>query len=74
MLYSIVDCGGAQYASERGIPVIPFPKSSKVPDGLSPFDLVTSLRLVVILLFSNILSIACFNATLVLVFVNDFLP
>ncbi|XP_026414325.1 phosphoribosylglycinamide formyltransferase, chloroplastic-like [Papaver somniferum] len=38
------DCGGAEYARKNNIPVILFPQTSKVPDGLSSADLVTSLR------------------------------
>lgn len=37
-------CGGAKYAEDRGIPVIVFPKTKNEPAGLSPSDLVTSLR------------------------------
>ncbi|MCL7028843.1 hypothetical protein MKW94_029414 [Papaver nudicaule] len=38
------DCGGAEYARKNNIPVILFPKTSNVPDGLSTSDLVTALR------------------------------
>lgn len=38
------DCGGAEYARKNNIPVILFPKTSNVPDGLSSSDLVTALR------------------------------
>ncbi|KAL5727093.1 phosphoribosylglycinamide formyltransferase 1 [Ranunculus cassubicifolius] len=38
------DCGGAEYARLNGIPILSFPKTSSVPTGLSPIDLVTSLR------------------------------
>ncbi|KAL5725194.1 phosphoribosylglycinamide formyltransferase 1 [Ranunculus cassubicifolius] len=38
------DCGGAEYARFYGIPVLSFPKTSSVPRGLSPMDLVTALR------------------------------
>lgn len=37
-------CGGANYAKERGIPVVLFPKSKEEPEGMSPEDLVTMLR------------------------------
>ncbi|XP_020251649.1 phosphoribosylglycinamide formyltransferase, chloroplastic-like isoform X2 [Asparagus officinalis] len=37
-------CGGAEYASNHGIPVIFFPKTESSPEGLSAVDLVTSLR------------------------------
>ncbi|KAL5773154.1 hypothetical protein ACOSQ2_013078 [Xanthoceras sorbifolium] len=37
-------CGGAEYARDKGIPVILFPKSKDEPDGLSPVDLVAALR------------------------------
>ncbi|WVZ05545.1 hypothetical protein V8G54_018891, partial [Vigna mungo] len=38
------DCGGAQYARNNGIPVILFPKAKDEPEGLSPSDLVDTLR------------------------------
>ncbi|XVF87819.1 hypothetical protein PTKIN_Ptkin18bG0151400 [Pterospermum kingtungense] len=37
-------CGGAQYARDKGIPVILFPKTKDEPDGLSSDDLVIVLR------------------------------
>lgn len=37
-------CGGSQYARDKGIPVILFPKTKDEPDGLSPDDLVKVLR------------------------------
>lgn len=37
-------CGGAEYARDNGIPVIIFPKSNSATDGLSPTDLVNTLR------------------------------
>ncbi|KAJ7946369.1 Phosphoribosylglycinamide formyltransferase, chloroplastic [Quillaja saponaria] len=37
-------CGGAEYAKNSGIPVILFPKTRDDPDGLSPSDLVDTLR------------------------------
>ncbi|EXB41547.1 Phosphoribosylglycinamide formyltransferase [Morus notabilis] len=37
-------CGGAEFAREKGIPVILFPKMKDEPDGLSPTDLVDALR------------------------------
>ncbi|KAK8973670.1 hypothetical protein V6N11_044641 [Hibiscus sabdariffa] len=37
-------CGGAQYASDKGIPVILFPKTKDEPGGLSSDDLVKVLR------------------------------
>lgn len=40
----VAGCGGAQYARDKGIPVVLFPKSKDEPDGLSPTDLVTALR------------------------------
>ncbi|XVF26153.1 hypothetical protein REPUB_Repub13aG0274700 [Reevesia pubescens] len=39
-----IACGGAQYAGDKGIPVILFPKSKDEPDGLSSDDLVKVLR------------------------------
>ncbi|CAL0323378.1 unnamed protein product [Lupinus luteus] len=38
------DCGGAEYARNHGIPVILFPKNKDESDGLSPSDLVNTLR------------------------------
>lgn len=40
----VAGCGGAQYARDKGIPVVLFPKSKDEPEGLSPTDLVTALR------------------------------
>ncbi|KAL0918202.1 hypothetical protein M5K25_010196 [Dendrobium thyrsiflorum] len=37
-------CGGAEYARDHNIPVIQFPKSKYSLEGLSPTDLVISLR------------------------------
>ncbi|XP_022721046.1 phosphoribosylglycinamide formyltransferase, chloroplastic-like [Durio zibethinus] len=37
-------CGGAQYAGDKGIPVILFPKTKDVADGLSSDELVNVLR------------------------------
>lgn len=37
-------CGGAQYAGDKGVPVIVFPKTKDEPDGLSSDDLVNVLR------------------------------
>ncbi|XP_044495002.1 phosphoribosylglycinamide formyltransferase, chloroplastic-like [Mangifera indica] len=37
-------CGGAEYARDKGIPVILFPKSKDKANGLSPTDLVAALR------------------------------
>lgn len=37
-------CGGAEYAKNNGIPVISFPKTESLPDGMSISDLVTTLR------------------------------
>jgi phosphoribosylglycinamide formyltransferase len=37
-------CGGAEYARDKGIPVVLFPKTNEEPDGLSPSDLVSVLR------------------------------
>lgn len=37
-------CGGANYAREKGIPVIVFPRTRDEPDGLSPGELVKKLR------------------------------
>ncbi|KAM7265876.1 hypothetical protein ACFE04_003559 [Oxalis oulophora] len=37
-------CGGAEYAASKEIPVLLFPKGKDEPNGLSPTDLVTSLR------------------------------
>ncbi|KAK3036953.1 hypothetical protein RJ639_030918 [Escallonia herrerae] len=41
---TVADCGGADYARDKGIPVILFPKMKDEPGGLSPSDLVTALR------------------------------
>ncbi|ESW33995.1 hypothetical protein PHAVU_001G115300 [Phaseolus vulgaris] len=38
------ECGGAEYARNNGIPVILFPKARDEPKGLSPCDLVDTLR------------------------------
>ncbi|KAK2992234.1 hypothetical protein RJ640_005721 [Escallonia rubra] len=38
------DSGGADYARDKGIPLILFPKMKDEPGGLSPSDLVTALR------------------------------
>lgn len=38
------ECGGAEYARNNGIPVILFPKAKDEPNGLSPSDLVDTLR------------------------------
>lgn len=38
-------CGGAEFAREKGIPVIPFPKTKDEPDGVPPTDLVATLRI-----------------------------
>jgi len=40
----IPECGGAEYARKNGIPVILFPKTRDEPEGLSPSDLVDTLR------------------------------
>ncbi|PRQ19106.1 putative phosphoribosylglycinamide formyltransferase [Rosa chinensis] len=37
-------CGGADYARDKGLPVVLFPKTKKEPDGISPIDLVAVLR------------------------------
>ncbi|XP_008799339.1 phosphoribosylglycinamide formyltransferase, chloroplastic [Phoenix dactylifera] len=37
-------CGGAEHARDNEIPVILFPKSKSTPEGLSPVDLVSTLR------------------------------
>ncbi|XP_062113300.1 phosphoribosylglycinamide formyltransferase, chloroplastic [Humulus lupulus] len=37
-------CGGAEFAREKGIPVVLFPKTKDESEGLSPVDLVASLR------------------------------
>ncbi|XP_009772154.1 phosphoribosylglycinamide formyltransferase, chloroplastic [Nicotiana tabacum] len=39
-----LDCGGAKYAREQGIPVILFPKAKDTSEGLSEEDLVGALR------------------------------
>ncbi|KAL6188444.1 hypothetical protein ACLB2K_039837 [Fragaria x ananassa] len=36
-------CGGADYARDKGLPVVLFPKTKKEPDGISPVDLVAVL-------------------------------
>ncbi|XP_045808677.1 phosphoribosylglycinamide formyltransferase, chloroplastic-like [Trifolium pratense] len=38
------ECGGAEYARSHSIPVIVFPKPKAESDGLSPHDLVATLR------------------------------
>lgn len=38
------DCGGANYARDKGIPVIVFPETKDGSEGLSPHDLVIALR------------------------------
>ncbi|RYR53750.1 hypothetical protein Ahy_A06g028977 isoform B [Arachis hypogaea] len=38
------DCGGAEYARNNGIPVVLFPKVKDGSDGLSPSELVDTLR------------------------------
>ncbi|XP_027334344.1 phosphoribosylglycinamide formyltransferase, chloroplastic-like [Abrus precatorius] len=38
------ECGGAEYARNNGIPIILFPKAKDEPNGLSPNDLVDTLR------------------------------
>ena len=40
----IAGCGGAEFAREKGIPVILFPNTKDEADGLSPADLVATLR------------------------------
>lgn len=40
----LTGCGGAEYARDNEIPVIMFPKGKSTPEGLSPVDLVTTLR------------------------------
>ena len=40
----IPECGGAEYARNNGIPVVLFPKGKDGSDGLSPSDLVDTLR------------------------------
>ncbi|KDP39217.1 hypothetical protein JCGZ_00974 [Jatropha curcas] len=37
-------CGGAEYARNKEIPVVLFPRTKDEPDGLSPRDLVAALR------------------------------
>ncbi|CAA3023943.1 phosphoribosylglycinamide formyltransferase, chloroplastic [Olea europaea subsp. europaea] len=38
------DCGGAEYARDKGIPVILFPKNKDATEGLSAEDLIAALR------------------------------
>ncbi|EEF33342.1 phosphoribosylamine-glycine ligase, putative [Ricinus communis] len=38
------DCGGAEYARDKEIPVVLFPRTKDEPHGLSPSDLVAALR------------------------------
>lgn len=38
------DCGGAEYAKNKEIPVVLFPRTKDATDGLSPGDLVAALR------------------------------
>lgn len=40
----MVGCGGAEFAREEGIPVLLFPKTASLNEGMSAVDLVTSLR------------------------------
>lgn len=44
VLNPIAGCGGAEYAKDKGIPVVMFPKSKDEPGGLSPSELVSVLR------------------------------
>ncbi|KAF4399536.1 hypothetical protein G4B88_022619 [Cannabis sativa] len=37
-------CGGAEFAREKGIPIVLFPKTKDESEGISPADLVASLR------------------------------
>ncbi|XP_039129941.1 phosphoribosylglycinamide formyltransferase, chloroplastic-like [Dioscorea cayenensis subsp. rotundata] len=37
-------CGGAEYARDKGIPVLLFPRSKNCPEGLSSIDLINALR------------------------------
>ncbi|WVZ85678.1 hypothetical protein U9M48_032573 [Paspalum notatum var. saurae] len=37
-------CGGAEYASSNGIPVVVFPKSKSAPEGVSVAELLDTLR------------------------------
>ncbi|XP_030491419.2 phosphoribosylglycinamide formyltransferase, chloroplastic [Cannabis sativa] len=37
-------CGGAEFAREKGIPIVLFPKTKDEFEGISPADLVASLR------------------------------
>ncbi|RAL53246.1 hypothetical protein DM860_006918 [Cuscuta australis] len=39
-----IDCGGAKYARDGGVPVILFPKPKNTDEGMSPEDLVAALR------------------------------
>ncbi|CAA6669874.1 unnamed protein product [Spirodela intermedia] len=38
------DCGGAQHARDHGIPLVIYPKAKSSSEGLSPDELVTTLR------------------------------
>lgn len=40
----ILGCGGAQYARDHGIPLVIYPKIKSSSEGLSPIELVTTLR------------------------------
>ncbi|KAL1805873.1 hypothetical protein ACET3Z_028941 [Daucus carota] len=44
LVASKAECGGANYARNKGIPVIVFPKTKSGSEGLSPHDLVSALR------------------------------
>lgn len=42
--FCLSGCGGADYAREKGLPIMVFPKTKLEPDGISPADLVANLR------------------------------
>lgn len=44
ILFNLPGCGGADYARDKGLPVVPFPKTKNEPEGISPIDLVAVLR------------------------------
>lgn len=45
LILCVADCGGAEYAREKGIPVIVFPKRKDTQESFSGEDLVIALRL-----------------------------
>lgn len=60
------DCGGANYARDKGIPVIVFPETKDGSEGLSPHNLVIALRSVFSSLTNDLLIIYVFNLHLLM--------